>query len=86
MYKIILLIDFAEEYSKGLLKGISKYSKEHGPWIFCRMPLFQRETIGIDGILEGIGVGGRRHHRSVCTTTKNLKNRGGGHSRHCTGF
>jgi len=52
MYKIILLIDFAEEYSKGLLKGISKYSKEHGPWIFCRMPLFQRETIGIDGILE----------------------------------
>ena len=52
MYKIILLIDFAEEYSKGLLQGISKYSKEHGPWIFCRMPLFQRETIGIDGILE----------------------------------
>ena len=52
MYKIILLIDFAEEYSKSLLKGISKYSKEHGPWIFCRMPLFQRETIGLDGILE----------------------------------
>ena len=52
MYKIILLIDFAEEYSKALLKGIAKYSKEHGPWIFCRMPLFQRETIGLDGILE----------------------------------
>ena len=52
MYKIILLIDFAEEYSKALLKGIAKYSKNHGPWIFCRMPLFQRETIGLDGILE----------------------------------
>lgn len=52
MYKIILLIDFAEEYSKALLKGIAKYSKEHGPWIFCRMPLFQRETIGMEGILE----------------------------------
>ncbi|MDR6197674.1 hypothetical protein QE357_004786 [Siphonobacter sp. BAB-5404] len=24
MYKIILLIDFSEEYSKGLLKGITR--------------------------------------------------------------
>jgi LacI family transcriptional regulator len=52
MYKILLLIDFAEEYSKALLKGIAKYSREHGPWIFCRMPLFHRETVGIDGILK----------------------------------
>ncbi|SOE21078.1 transcriptional regulator, AraC family [Spirosomataceae bacterium TFI 002] len=52
MYKIILLIDFAEEYSKALLKGIAQYSKENGHWIFCRMPLFQRETIGMDGILD----------------------------------
>jgi LacI family transcriptional regulator len=52
MYKIILLIDFAEEYSKALLKGISKYSKENGHWIFCRMPLFQRETIGMEGIFN----------------------------------
>ncbi|AKD54400.1 AraC family transcriptional regulator [Spirosoma radiotolerans] len=52
MHKIILLIDFAEDYSKSLLKGITKYSREHGPWIFCRMPLFHRETMGIDGILN----------------------------------
>jgi LacI family transcriptional regulator len=52
MYKIVLLIDFAEEYSKSLLKGISKYSRDHGPWVFCRMPLFHRETMGIDGILK----------------------------------
>ena len=52
MYKIILLLDFAEEYSKSLLKGISKYSTEHGPWSYCRMPLYYRETIGIKGILE----------------------------------
>lgn len=52
MFKIILLIDFAEEYSKGLLKGIARYSREHGPWVFCRMPLYQRETIGVKGILE----------------------------------
>ena len=52
MYKIILLLDFAEEYSKSLLKGISKYSTEHRPWTYCRMPLYYRETIGIKGILE----------------------------------
>ncbi|GAB3023056.1 XylR family transcriptional regulator [Spirosoma pulveris] len=52
MHKIILLIDFSEEYSKSLLKGITKYSREHGPWVFCRMPLFHRETMGIDGILD----------------------------------
>jgi LacI family transcriptional regulator len=51
-YKVILLIDFSEEYSKSLLRGITKYSKENGPWIFCRMPTFYRETIGIDGILS----------------------------------
>lgn len=52
MYKILLLLDFAEEYSKSLLKGISAYSREFGPWVFCRMPLFHRETVGIDGILK----------------------------------
>lgn len=52
MYKIILLLDFAEEYSKSLLKGISKYSAEYGPWTYCRMPLYYRETIGIKGILD----------------------------------
>ncbi|TLV00534.1 AraC family transcriptional regulator [Dyadobacter luticola] len=52
MYKIILLLDFAEGYSKSLMKGINAYSKEFGPWVFCRMPLFHRETIGIDGILQ----------------------------------
>jgi LacI family transcriptional regulator len=51
-YKIILLTDFAEEYSKNLLRGITKYSKEYGPWVFCRMPTSYRETMGIDGILS----------------------------------
>jgi LacI family transcriptional regulator len=52
MYKIILLLDFAEEYSKSLLKGISKFSAENGPWTYCRMPLYYRETIGIEGIID----------------------------------
>ncbi len=52
MHKIILLIDFSEEYSKNLLRGITRYSREHGPWVFCRMPTFYRETIGIGGIVK----------------------------------
>jgi LacI family transcriptional regulator len=52
MHKIILLIDISEEYGQNLLKGIVKYSKEHGPWIFCRMPLFYRETLGMEGIVN----------------------------------
>jgi LacI family transcriptional regulator len=52
MHKIILLIDISEEYGQNLLKGISKYSKEHGPWIFCKMPLFYRETLGMEGIVN----------------------------------
>jgi LacI family transcriptional regulator len=51
MFKIILLSDFAEEYGKNLLRGIARYSKDHGPWTFCRMPGHYRETIGMDGIL-----------------------------------
>jgi LacI family transcriptional regulator len=52
MIKIILLSDFGEEYYKNLLRGITRYSKDHGPWTFCKMPTYYRETIGIDGILQ----------------------------------
>lgn len=52
MHKIILLIDISEEYGQNLMKGVVKYSKEHGPWIFCRMPLFYRETLGMEGIVN----------------------------------
>ncbi|NOU46333.1 MAG: DNA-binding transcriptional regulator [Bacteroidales bacterium] len=52
MHKIILLFDISEEYGKNLLKGITRYSKEHGPWVFCRMPLHYRETLGMDRVLE----------------------------------
>jgi LacI family transcriptional regulator len=52
MVKIVLLLDFSEEYHKNLLRGIIRYSREFGPWVFFRMPIYYRETIGIDGILK----------------------------------
>ena len=52
MNKIILITDLGEEYGTSLLKGITKYSQEFGPWAFCRMPTYYRETMGTDGILK----------------------------------
>lgn len=52
MIKIILLTDFGEEYGTNLLKGVTRYSQEHGPFAFCRMPTYYRETRGMDGILK----------------------------------
>lgn len=70
MIKIVLLSDFAEEYTKNLLRGITRYSRDHGPWTFCRTPLYYRETVGIDGIVqwakewEADGVIGQFHHEA----------------------
>lgn len=50
--KIILLFDISEQYGRSLLAGIVKYYKENGSALFCRMPLYYRETIGIKGILK----------------------------------
>jgi LacI family transcriptional regulator len=47
MPKIILLTDLAEEYGRGLIKGIMAYAKEHGPWVFCRMPEAFKDAHGI---------------------------------------
>ncbi|MBC8152851.1 MAG: transcriptional regulator, partial [Bacteroidetes bacterium] len=52
MPRVILLSDFSEDYGKSLLRGITAYAKENGPWVFCRMPIFFRETMGPDGILH----------------------------------
>ncbi len=44
--KVILLIDTARAYGRGLLRGIAKYSDLHGPWIFYWMAPFYRELGG----------------------------------------
>ncbi len=37
MIKVILLIDCADEHDRKLLRGIMRYSKENGPWLFYRL-------------------------------------------------
>lgn len=38
MLKIILVIDCTTEFDRKLLRGMMKYSKENGPWLFFRTP------------------------------------------------
>lgn len=38
MIRVILLIDCSSEFDRKLLRGMIKYSKENGPWLFYRMP------------------------------------------------
>jgi LacI family transcriptional regulator len=44
--KVILLIETARGYGRGLLRGIAKYSDLHGPWIFYWKAPFYREPSG----------------------------------------
>lgn len=40
MIKVILLIDCVSEFDRRLLRGLVRYSKESGDWIFYRMPSY----------------------------------------------
>lgn len=50
--KVLLLIDFSEEYGRGLLNGIAKYSNLFGPWNFCRLPIIYRNKNDVSDIVR----------------------------------
>ena len=52
MVKILLLIDFSSEFSRGILKGLIRYSKDHGPWIFYRLPSYYKTLYGEKGVIQ----------------------------------
>lgn len=52
MIKILLLTDFSSGYGRNLLEGVVRYSREYGPWIFYRMPLYYRELHGDEGVVK----------------------------------
>jgi LacI family transcriptional regulator len=41
--KVILLIETSRAYGRGLLRGIARYSRLHGPWILDRKPPYYRK-------------------------------------------
>lgn len=52
MLKLLFISDFSESYANKLLKGIADYSIEKGHWSICRMPVYYKNTIGIEGVLK----------------------------------
>ncbi len=52
MIKVLLLIDYSSEFSRRLLRGLIQYSKEHGPWIFYRLPSYYKTLYGKEGIIR----------------------------------
>ena len=52
MNRILLLTDLSSGYSRDMIRGVVRYSKEHGPWIFYRMPIYYRELYGDEGVVE----------------------------------
>lgn len=54
MIKILVLIDYATEFSRRFLTGLIRYSNERGPWNFYRLPAYYKTLFGEEGILERI--------------------------------
>lgn len=52
MIRILLLIDYSSEFDRKLLRGLVRYSKENGPWLFYRMSSYYADLLGKDGLLE----------------------------------
>ncbi|MBR2423552.1 MAG: substrate-binding domain-containing protein [Tidjanibacter sp.] len=51
-YRVLLLLDYASEFDRKLLRGIVRYSTEHGPWLFYRLPQSYREKYGDKGVVK----------------------------------
>lgn len=52
MNRILLLIDYSSDFSRKLMKGLVRYSKEHGSWIFYRLPSYYKSLYGKEGIVR----------------------------------
>ena len=54
MIKILVLIDSSTEFSRRFLTGLIRYSNEHGPWSFYRLPAYYKMLYGEEGVVERI--------------------------------
>lgn len=52
MIRVLLLIDYSSEFSRGLLRGIIDYSRKYGYWIFYRLPSYYKSLYGKEGIVK----------------------------------
>ena len=53
MIRILLLVDCANEFDRNLLRGIVRYSRDNGPWLFYRLsPNYRNAESGKRDILD----------------------------------
>lgn len=52
MTKVLLIMDSSIEFSRSLLKGLVKYSKENESWILFPLPSYYMELYGKEAIVE----------------------------------
>ncbi|WP_018630711.1 xylose operon transcription regulator XylR [Niabella aurantiaca] len=52
MIRVLLLIDHSSKFCRRLLRGLVQYSKDHGPWLFYRLPSYYKTLHGEEGILK----------------------------------
>jgi LacI family transcriptional regulator len=52
MKRVLILIDYSSEFSRGLLRGLIKYTKEVEPWILFRLPLYYLKLHGKEGVVN----------------------------------
>jgi len=50
--RVVLLIGSSDGFDRGILKGIAKYSRIHGPWSFLRFPPYYLQPGGWDKIMS----------------------------------
>lgn len=50
--RVVLLIGTSTEFDRGILNGIAKYSRIHGPWSFLRFPPYYRQPGGWDRVMS----------------------------------
>ena len=51
-FRVLLLLDYASEFDRKLLRGIVRYSTEFGPWLFYRLPQSYRDKYGDAGVVK----------------------------------
>jgi len=50
--KVLLMMETSRKYGRSILRGIAKYSRAHGPWIFYRQAPFYWGSGGKEATLE----------------------------------
>lgn len=63
--RVGLLLETSTEYGRGVLRGIVRYSRLHGPWSLYVAPGHLEQFLPKDGSWKGDGIIGRVHSRHM---------------------